>query len=105
MQEPLERSEAGKPFAAILRADLGFAEFFRVVQVQEACPEEPSAGMSTEKYKHSHEQTGHEEESAMQERVIFTIQRVGVGLVLSEPRSGIGMTLPAGLQDVGLGEP
>ena len=60
--------------------------------------------MPSEKDKHAHQQRGHEQKSPMQQRVITSIERIGVRLVLGKAHGSGRMALLAGGQNVDLGK-
>ncbi len=79
MQEPLERRETREPFAVHLRLNLGFAEFLRVVQVKINGAHQPAEGVQAEEGERADEQAGHAQKHRVEQRIIFPVQRIGMG--------------------------
>src|SRR5436190_19669581 len=104
MKKSLKRRKASKPFAGILCADLGFPESVRIVQVQISRPKQPGTSMSPKKGKDADQQSGHAEEGGVHHRVVLPIQRIGMRFIQGETDCSPCMTLPAGVEDIGLGQ-
>src|SRR5258706_15334445 len=101
MQESLEGNKAREPLSSILSVGLGFAEGLGVVKIKIAGAERPGAGVPAEKHENTDQQRGHEQEGAMEDRIVLAVQRIGVRLILSESNIGARVALLAGGQDIG----
>jgi hypothetical protein len=63
-------------------------------------PEHPEKGMDPEDREDEEEETGHEDEGVIEDRVFFTVIMLAVGIVCGKERRRLAVALAAGLDDV-----